>query len=66
MHYRRLPRNVDGVFDDDTRILVQLVFSLILFCEEQGDRQKYDCNNQLGADTHYDRAIQLSQLVNLL
>jgi hypothetical protein len=57
---------VNGVFDDDTRILVQLVFSLILFSEEQGDRQKYDCNNQLTADTHYDRAIQLSQLVDRL
>ena len=57
---------VNGVFDDDTRILVQLVFSLILFSEEQGDRQKYDCNNQLTADTHYDRALQLSQLVDQL
>ena len=57
---------VDGIFDDDTRLLIKLVVDLTLYSEEIGDDMKEDQNNILAAERHYDRAMKLCNLVEYL
>lgn len=38
---------VDGIYVDDTRLLIKLVFDLAYFMEEIGDQQREDGNNEL-------------------
>ncbi|CAF4183698.1 unnamed protein product, partial [Rotaria sordida] len=49
---------VDGVFDDDTRLLIKLVVDLVLFSEELGDQQREDDDNEMEAQKHYARALK--------
>ncbi|UJR14222.1 hypothetical protein I4U23_001215 [Adineta vaga] len=57
---------VDGIFDDDTRLLVKLFIDLTLFSEELGDQQREDGNNEFEAQRHYDRALKFCSLVKHL
>ncbi|CAF1208589.1 unnamed protein product [Adineta steineri] len=57
---------IDGIFADDTRLLIKLVIDLALFSEELGDQQTKDENNQLKAQRHYDRALSLCTLARKL
>ncbi len=54
---------LDGIFDDDTRILIKLVADLTLFSEELGDQKREDENNEIEAQRNYDRALKLCNLV---
>lgn len=56
-------RKVDGIFDDDTRLMIKLVADLTLFSEELGDQQRNDKKNEMGAQRNYDRALKLCVLV---
>ena len=53
---------VDGIFDDDTRLVIKLVVDLTIYSEEMGDHMKEDKNNILAAERHYDRAMKLCNL----
>lgn len=58
--------NIDGIYDDDTRVLLKLVIDLALFSEEQGDQKREDENNELEAQRSYDRALKLCALARRL
>ncbi len=58
--------NIDGIYDDNTRLLIKLVIDLALFSEEIGDEQREDKNNELEAQRNYDRAMKLCQLARTL
>lgn len=53
---------VDGIYDDDTRLLMKLTIDLTFLSEELGDQQRKD-NNEIVAQRHYDRALKLCTLV---
>jgi hypothetical protein len=57
---------IDGIYDDDTRLLIKLVIDLALFSEEIGDQKREDENNELEAQPNYDRAIKLCELAKKL
>ena len=50
---------VNGIFTDDTRLLIKLGFDLSFYSEELGDHFKEDKNDALQARRHYDRALSL-------
>jgi hypothetical protein len=54
---------VDGIFGDDTRLLIKLVADLTLFSEELGDQQRDDESNEMTVQRNYDRALKLCVLV---
>jgi hypothetical protein len=58
--------NIDGIFTDDTRLLIKLVVNLILISEEMGDQQREVENNELAAQRTYDRALKLCALARTL
>ncbi len=58
--------NIDGIYDDNTRLLIKLVIDLALFSEQIGDEQREDKNNELEAQRNYDRAIKLCELAKTL
>lgn len=58
--------NIDGVYNDDTRVLIKLVIDLALVSEELGDEQREDKNNELEAQQNYDRALKLCELAKKL
>ncbi|CAF1541431.1 unnamed protein product [Adineta ricciae] len=49
---------IDGVFADDTRLLIKVSIDLALFSEELGDQKREDENNELEAQRHYARAFR--------
>lgn len=58
---QRLTRSyakIDGVFADDTRLLIKVSVDLALFSEELGDQKREDENNELDAQRHYARALR--------
>ncbi|CAF4299962.1 unnamed protein product [Rotaria sp. Silwood2] len=57
---------IDGIFADDTRLLIKLVVDLALLFEEIGDRQREDENNELAAQRNYDRAANLCHLIDVI
>jgi len=57
---------INGIYDDDTRLLIKLVIDLALFSEEIGDEQREDENNELEAQRNYDRALKLCALARRL
>ncbi|CAF1332924.1 unnamed protein product [Rotaria sp. Silwood1] len=57
---------IDGIFADDTRLLIKLIIDLALFSEEIGDQQREDENNELEAQRNYDRALKLCAIVKKL
>jgi hypothetical protein len=59
---RRYPK-IDGIYDDDTRLLIKLAIDLTFISEEIGDQQREDNNNEIEAQRNYDRAIKLCALV---
>jgi hypothetical protein len=61
--FSRSYAKVDGIFDDDTRLLIKLVADLTLFSEELGDQQRDDENNEMAVQRNYDRALKLCALV---
>ena len=61
--FSRSYMKIDGIFADDTRILIKLCIDLALFSEELGDQQRED---ELNAQRHYDRALYLCSLVKTL
>ncbi len=58
--------NIDGVYDDDTRVLIRLAIDLALVSEEIGDEQREDKNNELEAQRNYDRALKLCEVAKKL
>ncbi|CAF1416052.1 unnamed protein product [Rotaria sp. Silwood1] len=54
---------IDGIFADDTRLLIKLIIGLALFSEEIGDQQREDENNELEAQRSYDRALKLCAII---
>lgn len=64
--FSRSHKNVDGIYDDDTRILLKLVLDLAFVSEELGDQEKEDRNNQREAQRHYDRALKLCEIAKQL
>ncbi|CAF4740129.1 unnamed protein product, partial [Rotaria sp. Silwood2] len=48
---------IDGIYADNTRLLIKLIIDLALFSEEIGDQQREDENNELEAQRNYDRAF---------
>ncbi|CAF2505986.1 unnamed protein product [Rotaria sp. Silwood2] len=61
--FSRSYRKIDGIFADDTRLLIKLIIDLALFSEEIGDQKREDENNELEAQRNYDRALKLCTLV---
>jgi len=61
--FSRSYAKVDGIFDDDTRLLIKLVADLTLFSEELGDQQRDDESNEMAVQRNYDRALKLCALV---
>ncbi len=61
--FSRSYAKVDGIFDDDTRLLIKLVADLTLFSEELGDQQRDDASNEMAVQRNYDRALKLCALV---
>ncbi len=59
---RRYPK-VDGIYDDDTRLLIKLVIDLTLVSDELGDQEREHNNNEMEAQRNYDRALKLCALV---
>ncbi|CAF3457967.1 unnamed protein product [Rotaria sp. Silwood2] len=57
---------IDGIYADNTRLLIKLIIDLALFSEEIGDQQREDENNELEAQRNYDRAFKLYALVKKL
>ncbi|CAF3585165.1 unnamed protein product [Rotaria socialis] len=57
---------INGIYDEDTRILIKLVIELALFSEEKGDQGRENQNNELGAQRNYQRALNLCALVRTL
>ncbi|CAF3064751.1 unnamed protein product [Rotaria sp. Silwood2] len=57
---------IDGIFADDTRLLIKLVVDPVVAVELKGDRQREDENNELAAQRNYDRAANLCHLVKRL
>ena len=58
---QRLARSyakIDGVFPDDTRLLIKVFIDLALFSEELGDQKREDENNESDAQRHYVRALR--------
>lgn len=53
---------VDGIFDDDNRLLIKLVVDLIHFSEELGDQRRRDQSNEIEAQRNYSRALKLCDL----
>ena len=65
IHLRRFSRtyrNIDGVYDDDIRVLIKLMLDLACFSEELGDQEREDRNNHREAQRHYDRALKLCEI----
>jgi len=61
--FSRTYTKVDGIYDDDTRLLIKLVFDLTLVSDELGDQEREHNNNEMGAQRNYDRALKLCALV---
>jgi hypothetical protein len=61
--FSRTYNKVDGIFNDDERLLIKLAIDLTLFSEELGDQQREDENNEMEAQRNYDRALKLCVLV---
>ncbi len=61
--FSRSYSKVDGIFADDTRLQIKLVFDLTLFSEELGDKYAEDENNQMEVRRNYDRALKFCSLV---
>jgi hypothetical protein len=57
---------INGIYNDDTRLLIKLVFDLTFFSEELGDQQRDDENNELDAQRNYHRALKLCALARKL
>lgn len=53
---------VDGLFDDDARLLVNLFVDLALFSEELGNDKREDVSSELEVQKHYARALKLCSL----
>jgi hypothetical protein len=64
--YSRSYIKIDGIYADDTRVLIKLVIDLAHLSEEMGDYQREDQNNELEAQRNYDRALKLCALVRTL
>lgn len=60
--FSRTYRNIDGVYDDDKRVLIKLILDLASFSEELADQERDDRNNQREAQRHYDRALKLCEI----
>ena len=54
--------NIDGIYDDDKRVLIKLVIDLALVSEQIGDEEREYKNNELEAQRNYDRALKLCKL----
>jgi hypothetical protein len=54
---------VNGVYNDERRLLIKLMFDLAFYSEELGDHQREDKNNEPYAQRNYDRALRLCTLV---
>jgi len=61
--FSRSYARVDGIFADDTRLLIKLLIDLTLFSEELADQCRDDKNDEMGAQRNYDRALKLCALV---
>ncbi len=57
---------IDGIFADDTRLLIKLVIDIALFSDELGDQERESENNELAAQRNYDRALNLCALARRL
>ncbi|CAF4327616.1 unnamed protein product [Rotaria sp. Silwood2] len=57
---------IDGIFADDTRLLIKLVVDPVVAVELKGDRQREDENNELAAQRNYDRAANLCHLIDVI
>ncbi len=64
--FTRTYPKVDGIYDDERRLLIKLMFDLTFYSEELGDHQREDKNNELEAQKNYDRALKLCTLVKNL
>ncbi|CAF0914300.1 unnamed protein product [Adineta ricciae] len=56
--FARSYAKIDGVFADDTRLLIKISIDIALFSEELGDQKREDENNELEAQIHYARALR--------
>ncbi|CAF0969361.1 unnamed protein product [Rotaria sordida] len=57
---------IDGVYNDDIRLLIRLTIDLALLSEEIGDQKREDENNELEVQRHYERALKLCALAKTL
>lgn len=60
--FSRTHTKVDGIYDDDTRLLIKLVIDLTLISDELGDQER-EHNNEMEAQRNYDRALKFCALV---
>ncbi len=61
--FTRMYPKVNGVYNDERRLLIKLMFDLAFYSEELGDHQREDKNNEPYAQRNYDRALRLCTLV---
>lgn len=59
----RLYYKVDGIFTDETRLIIKLGFDLSFYSEELGDYFKENKKDDDQARRHYDRALSLCALL---
>ncbi|CAF1347829.1 unnamed protein product [Adineta ricciae] len=57
---------IDGIFSDDTRLLIKLVIDVALFSEEIGDDHAENDNDEVNIRRNYDRALSLCALAKRL
>jgi hypothetical protein len=53
---------IDGIYDDDTRVLIKLIIDLAHLLDHISDRQREDQNNELEVQQHYNRSSKLCEL----
>ena len=64
--FTRAYPKVDGIYDDDQRLLSKLMIHLIFLSEELGDHFREDESNEIAAQKNYDRALKLCAIAKTI
>ena len=66
VRFSRAYPKVDGIYDDDERLLSKLMIDLIFLSEELGDHFREDEHNEIAAQKNYDRVLNLCALAKTI
>lgn len=64
--FARLYSRIDGIYDDDTRLLIKLLFGIAFVSEEMGDEEREINNREVEAQRNYSRVLKLCALVKTI